>query len=147
MLLLSIKSNANSTFTSSSCSTRSMDIGINFFWGLKLHNQIDFGEIQSSCSNISSNETFKFSLFEGLEGNFSLLLGDVSMQNLGFLLQISFKQNFIGLPLSLAKDDCTTVSSSIKIDNISNDGVSVVVRAVHSKVLDCLGSPNVRVLN
>lgn len=129
MLLSCVESHTNSTLSCSSCSTWSVNISINFFWGLKLNNKINFRNIKTSGCDISGNKTFKFTLFKCLEGNLPLLLRDISVKNLGFLFKIGFKKNLIGFLFGLTENNGSTVSSTIKVDNISNNWVSMIVRA------------------
>lgn len=72
-------------YPSSSCSgssTRSMDVCIYFFRGLELDDEINLREIETSTGNVCCNKTFEFTLFEGVESDFSLLLSNVSVKDL-----------------------------------------------------------------
>lgn len=130
MLLPCVESDTYSTLSCSSCSTWSMNIGINFFWRLQLDNKIYFRNIKSSCCDIGSNKTLKFSLFECLESYLSLFLRDISMEDLSLLFKISFKENFVGFLFGFAENNCSSVSSTVKVDNIGNNRISMIVRAV-----------------
>jgi hypothetical protein len=82
-----------------------------------------------------------------LESDLPLLLGDVSVKNLSLLLQVGFEQDLIGLFLCLTENDGSAVSSSIKIDEVGDDGVSMIMRAAQGQVFYGLGSSHVRILN
>lgn len=112
-----------------------------------MDDQIDLGNVETSGSNIGGDQTFKFTLFKSLESDLPLLLGDVSMEDLGFLFQVSLQEDLVGFLFGLAENDGSAMSSSIKVDNVGDDGVSVVVRTVEGQVLYGFGSPNVRILN
>ena len=60
------------------------------------------------------------------------------MKHLRLLLQISLGEDFVCLPLCLAEYDCSTMAATIKIDNVSDDSISLMVRTVQRKMLDCL---------
>ncbi len=95
-----------------------------------MDNQVDFWDIKASCGDVGGYETFKFAFLEGLEGDLPLLLRDVSVEDLGFLLEVGLEKNFVGFLFSLAEDNGSTVSSSVKIDDIRDDGISVVVGTI-----------------
>jgi hypothetical protein len=52
------------------------------------------------------------------------------MQDLGFLFKIGFKKDFVGFLFGLTEDDSSTMSATIKIDDVCNNGVSMVVGAI-----------------
>jgi len=52
------------------------------------------------------------------------------MQNLSLLLEISLEKNLIGFFLSLAENNGSTMSTSVKIDNICNNSISMIVRTI-----------------
>lgn len=74
--------NACSLSSGSGSSSRSMDVGINVLGGSQLHNEVDMRDIKSSSGHIGGNHTFELSISESLEGDLSLLLGDVSVKDL-----------------------------------------------------------------
>lgn len=69
------------------------------------------------------------------------------MKDLSLLFKISFKKDFIGFLFGLTEDDGSSVSSSVKIDNIGNDGVSMIVWTVKGKVFNSFGGSHSRILN
>jgi hypothetical protein len=147
LLLSGVKSDANSAFTSSSCSTGSVNVGINFFGWLKLNNQVNFRDVKSSCCDIGGNEALEFTLLKGLESDLPLFLGDVSVKDLGLLLEVGFEQDFVGFPFGFTENDGSAVSSSVKVNDVSDDGISMVVRAVEGHVFDSFGGSHASILN
>lgn len=111
-----------------------MDVGIYLFWRLKLNDEVYLWDIKSSCGNIGRNKTFKLAFLEALEGYFSLLLWDVSMQHLSLLLEVSLQQDLISFLLSLAEDNGAAMATTVKIDDISDDRIAVIVRAVEGEM-------------
>lgn len=86
-----------------------------------MHNKIDFRDVQASGSYVSGYQALEFSLLEALEGNLSLLLGDVTMEHLGFLLEIGLEEDLIGFLLGLAEDDGAAMPASVEVDDIGYD--------------------------
>ncbi len=142
-----VKSDTNSTFTGSSCSTGPVNVGIDFFGWFKLDNQVNFRDVESSCCDIGGNEALELTLLKCLESDLPLFLWDVSVKDLGLLLEIGFKQDFIGFLFGLAENDGSAVSSSIEVDDVSDDGVPMIVGAVEGHVFDSFGGSHARILN
>ena len=69
------------------------------------------------------------------------------MQDLGLLFKVCFKQDFIGFSFGLTEDDGSSVSSSVQVNDISDDSVSVVIRAVKGQMLDSFRSSHISILN
>ena len=69
------------------------------------------------------------------------------MQNLGFLLKVCFQQNFIGFLFGLTEDDGSSVSASVQVDDISNDGISMVVGTIEGHMFNGFGSSHAIILN
>lgn len=66
---------------------------------------------------------------------------------MSLLLEIRLEQDLIGFFLGLAEDNCSAVSSSIEVDDIGDDGVSVIVGAVKGEMLDSFGGSYASILN
>ena len=64
-----------------------------------MDDQINIWDINSSSNNISSDENIEFTLFESLESNFSLVLCDISMNNLNVFVDFLGKKALVGLNL------------------------------------------------
>lgn len=69
------------------------------------------------------------------------------MEDLSFLFEISLKHDLIGFFLGLTEDDGPAVPATVKVDNISNNCISVMVGTVQAQMLHSLGSPDLRVLD
>jgi len=52
------------------------------------------------------------------------------MQNLSLLFEIGFEKNLISFFLSLAENNSTAMSTSVEIDDISNNSISMIVRTI-----------------
>ncbi len=124
-----------------------MNICVNFLWWLELDDQVDLWDIEASCGNVGCDKTFKFTLLESLESDLPLFLGDVTVQDLGLLFEVGFQQDFIGFPFGLAEDDGSSVSTSVQVDDVSDDGISVVVWAAKGHVFNGFGCSHARILN
>lgn len=78
-----------------------------------MDDQVDFWDIEASCCDVSGDEALEFSLFEGLESDLPLFLGDVSVEDLGLLFEVGLEEDFVGFLFGLAEDDGSSVSSTI----------------------------------
>ena len=58
-----------------------MNVSLNIFWWLNLDNEIDIWNIETSGGNIGCNEDVKLAFFESLEGDFALILSDVTVHD------------------------------------------------------------------
>jgi len=98
-----------------------VDVSINLFGWFQLNDQVDLWNIESSGSNVCCNEAFKFTLLESLESDLPLLLRNVTVQNLSLLLQVGFQEDFVGFLFGLAENNGSSVSSSVKVDDVGDD--------------------------
>lgn len=64
------------------------------------------------------------------------------MEHLCLLLEVRLQEDFVGFFLGFSENDCSTVASTVEIDDVSDDGVSMVIGAVEGEVLDSLGGPD-----
>ena len=119
-----------------------MDVCIYFFGRLQLHNQVNFGNVQTSSSDVRSYQTFELTFFKALESDLSLLLRDVSMEHLGLALEIGLEKDLVGFFFSLCKNNSSAMTSTIEVDYVGNNCVSVIVRTVEGEMLDGLGGPD-----
>jgi len=69
------------------------------------------------------------------------------MQNLSLLFEICLEKNLISFFLCFAENNSTAMSTSVEIDNISNNSISMIVRTIEGQMLDGLGCPNLLVLD
>lgn len=60
------------------------------------------------------------------------------MQNLSLLLEIGLQKDLVCLSLRLTEDDGSTMTTSVKVDDVRDDRVAVVIRTVEGQVFDCL---------
>jgi hypothetical protein len=139
LLGLGVEGEADAALARTACPARPVNVCIDLLGRLELHDQIDLRDIESSSCHVGGNEALQFSLLEGLEGDFTLFLRDVAMQNLRLLFQVGLEQDLIRFFLGLAEDDGSTVPTTVQVDYISNDRVAVVVRAIECEMFDCFG--------
>jgi hypothetical protein len=98
-----------------------MDVGLNFLWWLNLNNQVDIWNVEATRRDICSDQNFKFSFFESLHSDLTLILNDVTVHDFDVLLDFISQNKSIGISLGLSKHDgftCATVANQ----NISKGG-------------------------
>jgi hypothetical protein len=88
-----------------------MDVGLSFFWGLKLDNKVDVRNIETSGSDISSNQHLEFVLLKALHGNFTLVLSDITVHHLDVLLDLVGQDKGVGVSFGLGKDNSLAFTS------------------------------------
>ncbi len=49
------------------------------------------------------------------------------MENLGFLFKVGFKENLVGFLFGLGENNGPSVSTTVEVDYVGNDGVSVII--------------------
>ena len=49
------------------------------------------------------------------------------MEDLSFLFKVSFQENLVGLLFGLGENDGSSMSTTVKVDNVGNDGISVII--------------------
>jgi len=116
-----------------------VDVSIDLFGRFQLHNEIHFWDVETSSCDVSSYQTFEFTFLKALECDLSLLLRNVSVENLCFLLEVSLQKDLVGLLLCFSEDDGSTMTPTIEVDNVRNDCVSMIVGAVEGQMFDGLG--------
>lgn len=109
-----------------------MYIGLYIFWRLKLDNQVDFGDVETSCCHVCRDKALEFPFLEALERHLPLLLRNISMEHMRLLLQIGLGEYFICLLLRLAEDDGSAVESTVQVNDVRNDCVPRIVRTVNT---------------
>lgn len=65
-----------------------------------------------SSHDISGNKTFELSLSKAFQSNFTLVLGNVSMDDLGSSRELVVESEFVGLGFRLNKNDGTASHTS-----------------------------------
>lgn len=61
----------------------------------QLNDEIDGWDVESSGGDVGGDETLDASVSERLEGDFSLSLGDVSVEDLTLEFEVSVEQDFV----------------------------------------------------
>ena len=65
-----------------------MNISFCVFRWFNLHDKVDAGDIEATSSNISGDQNVELLFLEALEGDFTLVLGDVTMHNFDVFLDL-----------------------------------------------------------
>lgn len=113
-----------------------MDVILHRFRRVQLHHQIDVRNIESSSRDISGNETLKLSLLESSEGDFSLLLRNITVQDLAFEVDIRVQHDLVAFFLGFRKDDGTvSLFSGVAENDVADGSDTVVVIAGHGQML------------
>jgi hypothetical protein len=87
-MLLRVEGYASTVSASSGGSARSVNVSLNILGGLYLNNEVDIGNIESSGGNIGSNKDAELVLLESLEGDFTLVLSNVTVHDLDVFLDL-----------------------------------------------------------
>ncbi len=125
-LLLGDQGDASSGLACSSSSSRPVDVRVDVVWGRQLDDEVDERNVESSGSHVGCDHALDLSLSEGLENNFSLLLRDVSVKNIGVDFEVSVELDVVGLGLLVGEDDSLAVGPSVDTDDVS-DGRDLLV--------------------
>ena len=80
-ILLVEKRDTSPMLASSSSSPRPMNIGLCVFWWLQLDDKFNIRNVNTSRRNISGDKDLEFVVFEAFEGDFSLILGNITMHH------------------------------------------------------------------
>ena len=78
-----------------------MDVGLSFFGGFQLDNQVDVGDVKTARGDVSGDQNAEFALFEPLHGDFALVLGNVSVHHLNVELDLLGEKQRVGIGLRL----------------------------------------------
>ena len=92
----------------SSGSARSVDVAFSVFWGLKLNNQLHVRNVKTPGGDIGSHEDLELEVFEPLDGDFSLILSDVSVHDLNIMSDLVGEKKRICISLGRTEDDDPT---------------------------------------
>jgi len=98
-----VEGDAYSIFTSSASSTGSVYVVVNFAWWLKLDDEINWWNVQSSGCYVGGNQTFYYSCFEVFECFFSVGLWNVPVKYVFVLFECQWTIQLVGLSLSLTE--------------------------------------------
>ncbi len=69
------------------------------------------------------------------------------MEDLSLLLEIGFKEDFIGFLFGFTEDDGSSMPATVEVDDVGDDGISMVVGAVKGHVFNGFGGFHTRILN
>lgn len=69
------------------------------------------------------------------------------MQYLSFLFKVSFGKDLISLFFGLAEDDSTSMTTTVEVDDVSDDGVAMVIGTVECEVFYSFGCSDFGVLD
>ncbi len=110
-----------------------MDVGLGLFRGLDLDDQVDVGDVKTTRGNISCDKNSEFALLEALHGDFTLVLGDVTVHDLDVLLDLVRQEERVGVGLSLSKDD-DLACFAVDDENVSEGRQTVLEGALDCKM-------------
>lgn len=112
-----------------------MDVCFRVLWWLNLDNQVHIWNIETSGSDICCHQNLEFTLFKPLNGDFPLILGDVSMHDLHFLFYFLRQNQLIGILLGLSENNGLGIATIANKD-ICQCSHSVVERTLYRQVID-----------
>jgi len=88
-----------------------MNISLSFFWRLKLDDQINIWNIESTGRNISSYEYLELVLLKALHRHLALVLSNVTVHDLDVLLNFVRQDKRVCISLCLSKDNSLAFTS------------------------------------
>ena len=65
-----------------------MDISLSVLGRLNLDDQVDTRDVKTASSNVCGHQNAKLLLLKALQGDFSLVLGDVTMHHFDILFDL-----------------------------------------------------------
>lgn len=89
-----------------------MDVSLNILWRFKLDDKINVRNVKSSWGYICSDKHFKLALSESFQCDLSLILSDVSVQDLDLAHAIC-KNDLIRIVLGLSENDSLTIQTFV----------------------------------
>ena len=75
------KRHNDSACSTPGCTTATMLVRLTVFWRVVMNHTVDAFNIQTSCSNVSSNKSHAFSMLESLHSAVALSLGQTTVQS------------------------------------------------------------------
>ncbi len=124
-ILLIKESDINSFFSSSSSSSRPVNIRFRVLRWRKLDDKLNVRNIDTSRSNISGYQYFLFSLSKLSHIRLSNILTDISMKN-DYFIAIEVFNKLISFDFSLSKDNCS-ILRIVFLDKSQNYFMSFVL--------------------
>lgn len=96
-----------------------MDVGLGIFGWVKLDDQVDIWDVETSGCHVSSYENLELAISESFEGHFSLVLSDVSVHGLDIVGDLTCCQEGVGVRLGRCKHQYLSVAT-IEVHYIKN---------------------------
>lgn len=96
---MSVESDTGSATSSTSSSSRSMDVSLCILGGFNLDDQVNAGNIKTTGSNIGSNQDLEFVLLEALKSDFTLVLSNITVHDFDLVLDLVRQQQLVRFQL------------------------------------------------
>lgn len=122
-----------------------MDVCLCVLGGLDLDDQVDSWDVETTRRDISGDEDITLFGLELLEGDFTLSLTDLSVDNLDILLDLVRELDLVCLLLLATEDD--GLSTSVASQDVGEGSFTVLVRTVDGEMLNALGSLFLKILD
>ena len=116
-----------------------MNIRFSVFWWLDLDDQVDVLNIDTSRGDISGHKHLEFTFFEPFQGDFTLVLRDITMHNFDILLDLVREYQRICVLFCLREYNGFSIVS-VNDEGVSKGRHSVLVGAFDGQVLYLLCS-------
>lgn len=110
-----------------------MNVSLCVLGRLDLDNQVDAGDIEAARCDVSGDEDTELFLLEALEGDFTLVLGNVAVHHLNVFLDLLREKQVIGLLLGGSEHD--NLATSVANEDVSKSANTVLVWAVDGQML------------
>lgn len=130
LVLLRIEGDARAVSARSGRSARPVDVSLHVLRRLHLDNEVNIGDIEAAGGDIGGDEDVELTLLEALEGDLSLILGDVSVHNLDVLLDLVREQELVRFCLGRAEHD-RLADTSVANKDVGQRADSVLPRTVY----------------
>ena len=82
-----------------------MNVSLSIFWRLDLDDKIDVGNVDTSRGDICGDEHAELAVFEALESDLTLRLGDVAVHHLDIRLDLVAEEQRVRVSLCLREDN------------------------------------------
>lgn len=86
------ESDADARLSSTSSSTRSVNVGLGVLGRLKLNDKLDIWDVKASGGDIGRNENLELGIFESFNSDLSLVLSDITVHHLNVVGDLVRKQ-------------------------------------------------------
>jgi hypothetical protein len=93
-----------------------MDVSLGVLRRLDLDHQVDVGDVEAAGCDVGGDQDGELALLESLEGDLTLVLGDVTVHHLNVLLNLVRQDQLVRVRLSLSEHDGLTLVASIDTD-------------------------------